>query len=966
MLFIEKMGGHNLKRSLGYAALFTTSLAWLFLARSSASAQGLTYVDANDGFIGTQTLFPSAALNDLEAIEDNRWGYRENFGAEGPGGRFIYESGGVASGVEDAPEIFQTVSGLTPSTSYDLYAVFWSAGGGANWPIRTGITPGNLTLYDRNGTLDGAVAGIEAGSAAWASPPTSGGTPIYTEADRIMYLALAGTVTVDGSGQANVYFDDLPNNTANDRSWIDGIAYVASGSAISLTATIDRNTGLLTLSNGTSSAYDFTGLSITSTSGALDASSWLTITDNYDEGTIGSDPWEVTAPLGTPAFTAALTEVQSAGAAGPSSISASQSLSFGSVWNDTRFEDVTVQLTLAGGTTIALTPTYTGDAHLLGDFDNSGAVDLADYAVFSSNLLTDVSALTQAEAYLRGDMNGDLVVNHSDFISFRNAFPGSLAEALAAVPEPSSGLLASLIAVFAVGRCRRKSNDGSNHLNKPSSPQLLTRVPPMTRPLLFAVLAFTVLLLTTASTYAINVNLTASNGFGSTSFNNAAGWSNGQAPSAGNDYFTGDFILRTPADGGSYTFAGDSLTVNNTNGYPQGLFYKGTGNTGVITIDDLILDGGLISHGNGLGDLFQLDGAITVASTSSIRAKQGNIDILASISGTGGLIIETSDVPGDTSIRLVNLLGNNTYTGDLTVNAGGVLTLGATGSMTFNIGSAGVNNSIAGDGAARFDGAFNFDLTGASATLGDTWQITNVASQSFNDQFNIPGFSNLGDIWFDGTYTFNEATGALSVAPAPERLALRVLSNGQVEIVNGSTIETVDMNYYEIHSSTAVLSTSWTGIDGAVTASDITWEQAGGSTASLIAETNLLGSMSFSPSDSVSIGQAFAGVESDADSLEFLYGVTGSDDLHTGFVEFVTVAGLPGDYNNDGRVNAADYTVWRDGNSPDDTQAGYDLWAANYGATSISEANSTAVPEPASCVAIVLALSLAASKGSRI
>lgn len=53
---------------------------------------------------------------------------------------------------------------------------------------------------------------------------------------------------------------------------------------------------------------------------------------------------------------------------------------------------------------------------------------------------------------------------------------------------------------------------------------------------------------------------------------------------------------------------------------------------------------------------------------------------------------------------------------------------------------------------------------------------------------------------------------------------------------------------------------------------------------------------------------------------------------------------LAGDYNGDGVVDAADYAVWRDGAAPVDGQAGYDLWAANYGATAAVIA--TAIPEP--------------------
>lgn len=67
-------------------------------------------------------------------------------------------------------------------------------------------------------------------------------------------------------------------------------------------------------------------------------------------------------------------------------------------------------------------------------------------------------------------------------------------------------------------------------------------------------------------------------------------------------------------------------------------------------------------------------------------------------------------------------------------------------------------------------------------------------------------------------------------------------------------------------------------------------------------------------------------------------------------------APLPdGDYNGDGLVDAADYTVWRDGGSPDSTQAGYDLWAANYGTSLFSTATSTAIPEPASVLMCVFA-----------
>lgn len=60
------------------------------------------------------------------------------------------------------------------------------------------------------------------------------------------------------------------------------------------------------------------------------------------------------------------------------------------------------------------------------------------------------------------------------------------------------------------------------------------------------------------------------------------------------------------------------------------------------------------------------------------------------------------------------------------------------------------------------------------------------------------------------------------------------------------------------------------------------------------------------------------------------------------FLELVAM--LDGDYNLDGTVDAADYTVWRDGLGTIFTPSDYNVWVANYGA--IAPATSTSVPEP--------------------
>jgi hypothetical protein len=91
----------------------------------------------------------------------------------------------------------------------------------------------------------------------------------------------------------------------------------------------------------------------------------------------------------------------------------------------------------------------------------------------------------------------------------------------------------------------------------------------------------------------------------------------------------------------------------------------------------------------------------------------------------------------------------------------------------------------------------------------------------------------------------------------------------------------------------------------------------------------------------------------DVDFLSYAFGVIAP-----------VAAGLLGDYNDDGKVDAADYVVWRKNvaNNPlpnDDgltTQADrFNLWRANFGDMAGSGATAGAVPEPSSAVLVSLA-----------
>ena len=78
-----------------------------------------------------------------------------------------------------------------------------------------------------------------------------------------------------------------------------------------------------------------------------------------------------------------------------------------------------------------------------------------------------------------------------------------------------------------------------------------------------------------------------------------------------------------------------------------------------------------------------------------------------------------------------------------------------------------------------------------------------------------------------------------------------------------------------------------------------------------------------------------------------------------------SVATTPGDFNGDGRVDAADYTTWRDDLEASFSASDQTVWAANYASTVIIP--TTAVPEPTAQIAFLIASAAAfcPARGSR-
>jgi hypothetical protein len=188
------------------------------------------------------------------------------------------------------------------------------------------------------------------------------------------------------------------------------------------------------------------------------------------------------------------------------------------------------------------------------------------------------------------------------------------------------------------------------------------------------------------------------------------------------------------------------------------------------------------------------------------------------------------------------------------------------------------------------------------------------------------------------------------IAAAPnELLFLQVnTTSGQVSLRN-ETDDPVAIDYYEITSaSNALNATAWNSfqeqtVPGFPPGNGMGngWEQFGGSDAGVIGESYLTGNSSVANAATISLGNAF-NVGGTRD-LVFKYGVVKSS------------APMPGDFNNNGTVDAADYVVWRDKLNqsitiPNDptpgmvTDTDFGVWRSNFGKSGGPAGPSTLTP----------------------
>lgn len=260
--------------------------------------------------------------------------------------------------------------------------------------------------------------------------------------------------------------------------------------------------------------------------------------------------------------------------------------------------------------------------------------------------------------------------------------------------------------------------------------------------------------------------------------------------------FNGIFEINGTFTGNSFT-GGNATTINGTGTSTfNRLDASLTVNGGTVNVSGGKLKNTTVNSGGTLrsiGDTFDGNNrSLTVNSGGRFEVAAGFTDNINVFSGAGtfhgdlnssinigsnnGSSTLSGQITGDLTLNKIGtgtftLSGASISTGDVNVSAG-TYTLANGSSFTFYIGENGVNNSVTGLGTANFNGAFLFDLSGASLADGNSWTIASVASQSFGGTFSVGGgfeYDAINDIWTNGLgFSFSETTGLLTYSVIPE------------------------------------------------------------------------------------------------------------------------------------------------------------------------------------------------------
>jgi len=744
------------------------------------------------------------------------------------------------------------------------------------------------------------------------------------------------------AGATSVQLEFRVFDAANDWWWAFDNLQVFTGDAPAsdgaLRAIVDRLTGNVRIVNQTGSAVQLRGYSIRSNAGVFDEANAAFLAD--------SDPnWIQATRLGDPANDLSEIHLTSAALANQGQIN------FGNVWqkfyrdsSDIHFDyliegsDQPIQgiLEISGNG---------GESYDFLDLNYSGEVEIGDWLAFKAGFGTPLLDLPEAVRHNLGDLDNDERHTAADFLEFERRYNaihggGAFAQMLAAVPEPGTiGLLVFAAIVGCLSRIGRPRSIACGALFVATVVFQLSAGTAHAQLKLF-VEDFESL------TLGPNVQETTE---GDEVWTNAppTGWSinNSGIPGIGNPATNG------VDEWAGWSFANKDWWVTAAGDQGRGGFSRGQGTVMIADPDEWDDDAGQentmrnqIATAPTPDDLY--DSFITTRS----------ISIPAGIpAGRIKLSFDSSWLPEGFD----DLDESNNQTATIKVKYNNV-----------------ANPIEVLHWDSDPEGDFYHDNNTNERVSGLDLQYNGTAT-SLTLEFG------LGKSWNDWWW----AVDNISVEVPSEPSILRIETNTGRGFLTGGDVISTTIKSIDISSESGQLrGSTTTGLSGASGMETVDGPDNGSApgsspgeqwemltaTDNRIFEAFLFGDSTFDSSRSVDLGAIFKAATPPANrDVEFSY-TTATGDIVVGAVQYFAAPGVTGDYNSDGRVDAADFTVWRDklGTNttlPNDatpgtvTQADFNVWKTNFGQTIGGGAAAVAaVPEPVSLALVVAVLALLA------
>jgi len=456
----------NICRKLA-ASLAAAGLLAFSIARAADLNVNLL---VNPSFETLDPFNPPGTLFEYAHVVDGGW--QDNTG--GPIGAYAH-SAGYANGTTPAgageyyftfpanPTVGRQSVALSGGPSGSLIAsgnaFFHASAHFANYENSAGLGDyGRLTVTFKD--AGGATVGtpfvlnssprvLTDGTLPWTRLASDGSIPVGAATATIELIGVFASGSTSGTFREG-YFDLIDFRVMNQVP-------------VDLTLTVDRNTGNAMITTGSTGApANITDYRITSEFGALAPGNWLSIADNYDAGSPGPnqvDPNSNWVELSGATSDSELWEEDSN--ANGASIASGRTINLGNAWLGNPTEDLVFSYEVDGTAHVGMV-NYVGNGGQpiqSGDFNADGDITSADWLILRGSRFTDLSGLSGAEAYRRGDITEDLAVTHADFAAFKQAYEqsngiGSFEAMLASVPEPSS--LALVIVVGMLGLLVRR------------------------------------------------------------------------------------------------------------------------------------------------------------------------------------------------------------------------------------------------------------------------------------------------------------------------------------------------------------------------------------------------------------------------------------------------------------------------------------------------------------------------------